>query len=151
MPESLPGTRETRNTADVLRISRVVHPGAVGIPVHIELPTTVFLTEEFPMKAFVSSLAALFLAAGVIGCGDGGSADTDAGTPPSTADHGAMSSGGAPAGHGADAAPAEAEGDAAPAEGDAAAPAEGDAPAEAEAAAPAEGEAAAPAEGDKAE
>jgi hypothetical protein len=133
----------------------------LGSPVQVEFLKKTFLTEEFQMKAFVSSLAALFLAAGVIGCGDGGSADTDGGTPPTTADHDAMSSGSAPDGHGADdapaegegdAAPAEGEGDAAPAEGDAAAPTEGDAPAETEAAAPAEGEGdAAPAEGDKAE
>ena len=110
------------------------------------------------MKAFVSSLAALFLTVGVIGCGDAGS-DVAAPAPDTTPDHEAMMTAGpdgdAPDGHEAegDAAPAEgdaapAEGDAAPAEGDAAAPAEGDAaPAEGDAA-PAEGDAAAPAEGD---
>lgn len=109
------------------------------------------------MKSFVSSLAALFLAVGVIGCGDAGSApeSTPAAEDQAAADmHEAMSGGEhAASGHEAEA-PAEGEGDAAaPAEGegDAAAPAEGDAaaPAETEAAAPAEGDAAAaPAEGE---
>lgn len=108
------------------------------------------------MKAFVSSFAALFLAVGVIGCGDTNTGDSSPALeqPEMSAEHEAMMTGGsAPeGGHEAEggAAPAEGEGDAAapaegeakPAEGDAAAPAEGEAkPAEGEAAAPAEGEA----------
>ena len=103
------------------------------------------------MKAFVSSLAALFLAAGVIGCGDTNTGEPVAEDPATTAEHEALMSGdmAGDTGHAAEgeAAPAEGEGDAAaPAEGegDAAAPAEGDAAAPAEG----EGDAAAPAEGE---
>jgi hypothetical protein len=119
----------------------------LGSPVQVEFLKKTFLTEEFQMKAFVSSLAALFLAVGVIGCGgDSGSGTTE--STPATPEHEAMMTEGTAEGHSADGA---AEGEAAaPAEGDAAAPAEGDAaaPAEGDAAAPAEGDAAAPAEGE---